>query len=451
MGRPLATLIVIAGMSVLGGAAVTAPPAPDPGGGGLAIPRATAQNPTADLPSWGAPTNAEPVAAADAASSDPVARGRYLVDAGDCMACHTNPGGAPFAGARPISTPFGVIFSSNITPDLKTGIGSWSADQFYKALHHGVRRDGARLYPAFPYPHFTHMPRADVEAMRAYLATVPPIEQATPPNRLPFPLNIRFVMRIWNALYFRSDTFQPDPARSPEWNRGAYLVQGPGHCGACHTPTNLLGAETSNRPFEGGKLDDWVALKLTNDQRDGLANWSQAEIVDYLRTGRNAHTTASGSMGEVVYASTSRMSDRDLRAIATYLKVLPGAGPTAATTTPDVATLRAGEAIYVDTCTACHRADGEGSPRLFPPLKGDAALQSKDPTTVVRIILAGARSVPTPGKPTPIAMPSFAWKLDDQEIASVATYVRESWGNAAPAVSATQVARLRGKYGGPKD
>ena len=448
MRRRVASLAAAGAISALAGAAATAPPVEDPGGGGLPIPRATAQDPIADLTAWGPPGDAAPRAAADALSPDPVARGRYLVDAGDCRACHTNPGGAPFAGARPIGTPFGVIYSSNITPDPKTGIGAWSADQFYAALHTGVRPDGARLYPAFPYPHFTHMPCADVDALRAYLATVPPVTQVKPPNRLPFPLNLRVVMRIWNALYFRPGVFQPDPARSQEWNRGAYLVLGPGHCGACHTPMNLLGAEKSKAAFEGGTLDDWVALNLTDHPRDGLASWSQDDLVEYLRTGRNARATASGSMGEVVYQSTSRMSAPDLAAIATYLKALPGAGPTPVATAPDAATLRAGEAIYVDTCAACHRADGEGAPRLFPPLKGAAAVQSKDSTTVVRIILGGARSVPTPGRPTPLAMPSFAWKLNDQQIASVATYVRETWGNASPAVSATQVASLRRKYGG---
>jgi mono/diheme cytochrome c family protein len=209
---------------------------------------------------------------------------------------------------------------------------------------------------------------------------------------------------------------------------------------------NFLGAEKAGQAFQGGKLEGWVTLNLTDAARQGLASWSQADLVEYLRTGRNARAAASGSMSEVIYGSTSRMSDRDLQAIATYLKALPGAGSPSSRAPPDVAALRAGEAIYVDTCAACHRADGEGTPRFFPPLKGDASLQARDPATVVRIILAGTRSVPTPGKPTPLAMPGFAWKLDDEQIASVASYIRNNWENAAPAVSAAQVGKLRRRY-----
>ena len=437
-------------MSALAAAVVASPipgPVPDPGGGAIATPRATAKDATAEATTWGPPNaGAEPAAAADALSADPVARGRYLIVAGDCRSCHTNPGGAAFAGARPIGTPFGDIYSSNITPDRRTGIGSWTDDQFYKALHEGVRPDGARLYPAFPYPHFTRLSRADADAMRAYLATVPPVSQVKPANRLPFPLNLRFMMRIWDALYFRPGTFQPDPARSAEWNRGAYLVDGPGHCGACHTPMNLLGAERQDRAFQGGKLDDWVTVNITGAGRDGLASWSQVDLVEYLRTGRNARASASGSMQEVVYESTSRMSDADLAAIATYLRTIPGSGAAPDAGAPDAAALRAGEAIYLDACAACHKSNGEGAPRLFPPLKGSASLQSKDPTTVVRVILEGARSVPTPGRPTPLAMPAFGWKLTDDQIASVASYIRNSWGNLTPAVAERDVSRLRRRH-----
>jgi mono/diheme cytochrome c family protein len=447
MRRPLAILAASGVLSALA-AAVIAAPVPDPGGGAIPVPPATAKDATADVVAWGPPNGgAEPPTAAGALSPDPVARGRYLVDAGDCRSCHTNPGGAPFAGARPIGTPFGDIYSSNITPDPQTGIGAWTDEQFYRALHDGVRPNGQRLYPAFPYPHFTRLTRADADALHAYLRTLPPVSQVKPPNRLPFPLNIRFVLRIWNALYFHPGTFQPDPNRSEAWNRGAYLVEGPGHCAACHTPMNLLGAERRDKPYQGGKIDDWVTLNLTGSGRDGLTSWSQADLVEYLRTGRNGQATATGSMGEVVYQSTSRMSDADLQAIATYLKALPGSEPSPAVQA-DVAALRAGEAIYLDTCSACHRANGQGTPRLFPPLEGAASLQAQDPTTVVRVILAGARSVPTPGRPTPLAMPAFAWKLTDDQVASVATYVRNSWGNAAPPVSSGRVAGLRRRYAG---
>jgi mono/diheme cytochrome c family protein len=260
-------------------------------------------------------------------------------------------------------------------------------------------------------------------------------------------LNIRFLLRLWNALFFHAGTFRPDPARSDEWNRGAYLVWGPGHCGACHTPKNFLGADRNKHALEGGRLDDWVAVNLTGDPRQGLGGWSKADLVEYLRGGRNGHAAASGSMGEVIYFTTSRMSDADLSAIAAYLKDLPAGAPRTTLKPAPGDSMRAGEAIFVDNCAACHRASGHGVPRFFPSLEGDASLQSKDPTTIVRIILEGSRSIPTPAKPTPLAMPAFAWKLDDGEIASVATYVRNAWGNAAPAVAAGKVAKLRRKHG----
>ena len=413
---------------------------PASGGGGVAIPPATDQLPTANLPTWGPP--GAPPDAVDAVSADPVAHGRYLAVTGDCAACHTRVGGAPYAGGRGINTPFGAIFSSNITPDPATGIGAWSADDFYRAIHKGVGHGGKRLYPAFPYPYFTHITRADSDDLFAYLRTVPAVADTPPPNKLPFPLNIRFLMRIWNALFFKPGAFAAEPARSAEWNRGAYLVQGPGHCGACHTPKNFLAADKAGRALQGGKLDNWTAVNLTGDVRDGLGGWSKADIVEYLRTGRNARTSASGGMTEVVYRSTSRMSDADLAAMATYLKDAAPSGRTAPQAA-DAAAMRAGEAIYLDSCAACHRADGKGVPRLFPPLSGDAAVQSADATTITRMILTGSRSIPTPGAPTPLAMPPYGGKLTNAQVASVATYVRNSWGNAAPAVTASQVAALR--------
>jgi mono/diheme cytochrome c family protein len=268
-----------------------------------------------------------------------------------------------------------------------------------------------------------------------------------PPNKLPFPLNIRPLMGIWNALFFKPGEFRPNRAMSAEWNRGAYLVWGPGHCGGCHTPKNLLLADRNGHALQGATLDDWVALDLTEDPRRGLASWTQGDIVEFLRSGRNARTAASGSMQEVIYYSTSRMSDSDLAAIATYLKQLPPRRRVKGFNTPSEEAMRAGEAIYTDSCSGCHDDSGEGQPRYFPPLAGDASVQARDPTTIVRIILAGSRSVPTPAKPSAPAMPAFDWKLDDSEVASVATYVRNAWGNRAPPVASGKVAKLRRRYG----
>jgi mono/diheme cytochrome c family protein len=454
-GLPTLTLgLSVIAFAAAAAAAPTAPPSgnasagygADPGGGAVPVPPAGPGDVTADLPSWGPPNGgAAPASAADQGSADPIARGRYLVDAGDCKTCHTLPGGEPFAGGRPIGTPFGAIYSSNITPDPRTGIGAWSEEEFYRAMHKGVGHGGKNLYPAFPYPYFTRMPRADVDAVRAYLSTLAPVYRVKPANHLPFPINIRFLLKLWNALFLHAGDFRPDPARSEAWNRGAYLVQGPGHCGGCHTPKNFLGADHKSKALQGGKLDNWVALNLTGDPRQGLARWSQADISEYLRTGRNARSTASGSMQEVVYYSTSRMSDADLGAIAVYLKDLPPGAPRTDARAPAAGAIRAGEAIFADVCSACHRGDGGGTPRFFPPMTANSAVQSRDPTTTIRIILQGSRSLPTPGMPTPLGMPAFAWKLDDDEVASVATFVRNNWGNRAPPVTAGQVRKLRHK------
>ena len=428
------------------------PPAPqganNAGGGAIGLPPANADDITADAAAWGPPEGAAaPPDAPGQLSADPVTRGRYLAVAGDCEACHTAPGGQPFAGARAIRTPFGIIYSANITTDPKTGIGRWSETDFYRAMHKGIAHGGKNLYPAFPYTYFTRMSRADVDAIWAYLRTLPPTYQVKPPNRLPFPLNMRPLMAIWNALFFRPREFQPNPAMSAEWNRGAYLVWGPGHCGGCHTPKNLLLADRNGHALQGARLNDWVALDLTGDARRGLATWEKGDIVEYLRSGRNARATASGAMQEVIYYSTSRMSDSDLAAIATYLKELPPRRHVKGVRPPSEAAMRAGEAIYVDTCSACHGPNGEGQPRHFPPLAGDVAVQASDPTTTVRIILAGSRAVPTPASPTAPGMPAFAWKLNDEEVASVATYVRNAWGNRATPVSRDKVAKLRRRYG----
>ena len=377
--------------------------------------------------------------AAPAASASLVARGRYLATAGDCVDCHTKPGGPAFAGGRAIPTPFGTLESANLTPG---GIGDWTPDQFYRALHTGVDDEGKHLYPAFPYTYYTRVHRADSDAILAYLKTLPAVLGPEPRNSLPFPLNIRALVGIWNALYLRKGELGSDPQHTPEWNRGAYLVEGLGHCGACHTPKDMLGGDLTTRRYRGGVLDNWAAADLTGDPRRGLGSWTVADIVEYLKTGRNAHSAATGPMGEVVAYSTSQLNDADLQAMAVYLKSFAGS-PATPPAAPAPADLRAGEAIFVDQCSACHKADGSGEPRFSPPLPADANAQQAEPATLVRIILEGARTVPTAARPTPLAMPAYGWKLDDAEVAAVATYVRNSWGNRAPPVTVGAVAKLR--------
>jgi len=373
-----------------------------------------------------------------------IARGQYLAAASDCAGCHSRKGGQPFAGGQPLTTTLGTIYTANITPDDQTGIGSWSADQFYRALHLGRDAHNRHLYPAMPYNYYTRMTRADSDAIYAYLRTIPAASYTPPPNKLPPPLGIRAVMGVWNALYFHPGEFTPDPAKSPEWNRGAYLVEGLGHCGGCHTPMNLLGAPKAHQYLQGGMIEDWFATDLTADPRKGLGGWSHQEIVDYLQTGRNDHAAAAGPMGEVVAASTSHMTADDLNAIAVYLGDRPASAP-APVSSLDPETMRQGEAIYVDNCSGCHRMQGEGRPGLFPPLRRHAGLQQSNPSTTIRVILTGVQSTPTAAKPTGVAMPAFAWKLTDQQIAAVATYARNAWGNSAPPVTSEAVSKLRHK------
>jgi mono/diheme cytochrome c family protein len=373
-----------------------------------------------------------------------IARGQYLVAAGDCMSCHLREGGEPFAGGLGLKTPFGVIYSSNITPDPKTGIGAWTSDQFYRAMHEGKDDEGDNLYPAFPYPWFRLASRADDDAIFAYLKTMRPVDYTPPENRLPFPLSMRSIIGGWNLLFFEKHEFQTDPQQSTEWNRGAYLVNGLGHCGACHTPKNSLGANKSNRDFQGGNLDNWVAPDLTSNSRTGLGSWNVEDIVEYLRTGRNARAGAGGAMADVITYSTSLMNDADRHAIATYLKSQP-ASPHIALQPPDPDAMRRGAEIYSDACTSCHLEGGVGQSRVFPPLGHDAMLQQNDPTSVEHIILGGTRIGSSTSRPSPLAMPSFAWKLSDQEIADVSTFIRNSWGNQAPAVSVSDVSELRKK------
>jgi mono/diheme cytochrome c family protein len=373
-----------------------------------------------------------------------VERGRYLVAAGDCAACHTADGGKPFAGGRAIPTPFGTIYSTNITPDEETGIGKWSERDFYTALHEGRGPGGKRYYPAFPYPWYTKITPDDARAIKAYLDVVPAVRQTNPAPDLPWPLSMREVMAGWNEMFFHEGTFAPNAGKSPEWNRGAYLVEGLGHCGACHSPKNALGGTKTKYRLQGGFGEHWYAMDLTGDVRDGLGAWSQQDIVEYLRTGSNAKAGAGGPMAEVVANSTQHLTDADLRAIATYLKDLaPTGGNAVHQASVDRASFDRGHALYFDNCIGCHMETGEGIPNVFPPVKGVPAVQADDPATVLQAILEGATVVATKAKPTALAMPAFGWKLSDSEVADLTTYIRNAWGNRASAVAASDVAKVR--------
>jgi mono/diheme cytochrome c family protein len=385
---------------------------------------------------------AAPAAWAQSPPYPQIERGRYLAAVGDCVACHTAPGGPAFAGGLGLATPFGTIYASNLTPDPATGLGRWSEDDFWNALHNGRDRAGAHLYPAMPYTWTTRTTRADSDAIFAYLRTLPAVARAKPANDLYPPLNFRISVAGWNRLFFTPGTFTPDPKKSAAWNRGGYLVTGLGHCGGCHTKLNLLGAAESGAALQGNTLDGWYAPDITGDRATGVGGWKADEIVAYLQTGRNARAIATGPMADVVMHSTQFMTQADLRAIATYLQSLPGPASTpAAAASPKVQT--AGMAIYRDNCAACHGASGTGAAELIPALPGDGAVVGTDPVSVLRVILHGATANRTRSAPSDPAMPAFDWKLTDAQVAAVATFIRSNWGNHASPVDSSTVGDLR--------
>jgi mono/diheme cytochrome c family protein len=330
------------------------------------------------------------------------------------------------------------LLTPNITPDPDTGIGNMSDDEFVASLRDGIGRDGRHLYPAMPFPYYTRLSREDILSIRAFLNTLKPVHHAVVADQLPFPFDIRAVMLVWDKLNFKKGPFQPDPSKPADWNRGAFLVEGPGHCGACHTPKTSLGGDKNDQYLQGGVLGGWLSPNLTSNRRIGLGSWSDDDIVSYLQTGHNRQTGATGPMAEVIADSTSRMTDGDVRAIAVYLRSLPAAPaePSAPAAAPNNGL---GQAVYADNCAACHGLDGNGQAGMFPSLKGDAVLQSPDPDNILQLILNGGTSVSTVKAPTGPGMPAFGWKLSDEQVAAVANFARSSWGNAAASVTADAV------------
>lgn len=380
------------------------------------------------------------------ASPQDIARGEYLARAGNCLGCHTTRGGEPYAGGRAIQTPFGAVYTTNLTPDPDTGLGAWNPDHFWRALHNGRSRDGRLLYPAFPYPNYTHITRADSDALFAYLRSLPAIKQTNRAHTLGFPYNSAAALAVWRALYFRPAQIAPDPHQSADWNRGAYLVRGLGHCNACHSSRNALGATKGTLDLGGGliPMQNWYAPSLTSTHEAGVSDWTTQQITDLLKTGVSSRGTVIGPMAEVVQNSTQHLSDDDLRAMATYLRALPpspATTPTARGTPP--APDSPGAKLYQQHCMQCHGEQGQGVPGAYPALAGNRAVTMASPANLVRLVLNGGFPPATSGNPRPYGMPPFAMIFNNDETAAVVSYIRGAWGNQGALVSTFDVVQLR--------
>jgi alcohol dehydrogenase (quinone), cytochrome c subunit len=388
-----------------------------------------------------------------------IAHGEYLAKAGDCIACHSAAGGKPFAGGLPMPTPMGKIYTTNITPDPDTGIGRYSEADFVRATREGVAKDGRNLYPAMPYPSYAKVSDDDMKAMYAYfMHGVEPVRQANRPSDIPWPLNMRWPLKLWNLVFLDKQVYVDKGGQDALWNRGAYLVQGLGHCGACHTPRgigfNEKALDESGKAFlSGAAIDNWFAANLTGDTNTGLGRWTEADLATFMKRGANAHASAFGSMTDVINHSTQNLNDVDTKAIAHYLKAIAPAGrdeggPYAYDPKATVAALlkpagNAGAATYTTYCLHCHGVDGRGYAPMFAPLAGNPNVLEKDPSSLINVTLNGTGPLVIGGVPAPYPMPAYHGTLDDQQVADLLTFIRAGWNNQAPAVSSDQVAKLR--------
>jgi mono/diheme cytochrome c family protein len=385
--------------------------------------------------------------------------GKYVAMLGDCAACHTAAGGQPFAGGVSFSTPVGTVYSTNITPDRDSGIGNYSFEDFVRVMRLGVTPDGTRLYPAMPYTAYAKVSDEDLQDLFAHLQSgVAPSHEARRPSSIPWPLSMRWPLAFWNLAFHDDSSFVADGSKDEQWNRGAYLVQGLGHCGTCHTPRGVAFEEVdvagkSNLYLSGTEFDGASPINLRGNTGDGLGRWSASDIAELLRSGRNPHSAVTGPMADVVRDSTQYMTDQDAAAIATYLKSLSLAPEdhraTFATNDATIRTFMAGDErsaggrIYMDSCAACHRLSGGGERLAFPTLAGNSIVLNSDPSSLIAVILDGARLPSTAAAPSGLAMPPFGWRYDDADIAEVATFVRTNWGNGARPITAAQVAMVR--------
>lgn len=377
-------------------------------------------------------------------------RGSYLARIGNCLACHTARGGAPATGGRALTTDYGTVFSSNLTPDPDTGIGRWSAQAFWRALHHGRSLDGRLLVPAFPYTHTTLLTRADSDALFTYFSSLPPATAAAPAHQLRWPYNSQLALAVWRALYFTPGSFTPEPQRDTAWNQGAYLVRGVAHCSACHTPRNALGG-ADWKDLSGGLMpaQGWWAPSLLDPAEAGVQNAHAQDVMRLLQTGTSALGQASGPMAEVVLHGTRHLSDTDAQAITTYLQALPTqtqprpSGERRAS----ASSLERGASVYEQHCASCHGTQGEGIPGAYPPLAGNRAVTMGPVHNLLQAVLHGGFAPATPGNPRPFGMPPFVLELSERDIADVLSHIRQAWGNTAGEVSPQTVHALRLRQG----
>jgi mono/diheme cytochrome c family protein len=381
-----------------------------------------------------------------------VERGAYLARAADCSACHTTQGGKEYAGGLGFKLPFGTLYSTNITPDKETGIGNYSDQDFLGAVHRGVRRDGARLYPAMPFTSYTYMTDADALAIKAYLFSLPPVRASIPANTLTFPFNQRWSMIFWSALFNPDRRFEPDSSKSPDWNRGAYLTEAMAHCGECHTPRNLAFALNNRQKFAGAVTAGWRAFNISSDKNTGVGAWSDDDLVSYLSIGHaDGHGTASGPMGEAVDHSLSHLAQEDIRAVVAYLRTVPAiASPDLPATLapPAPASHRdgrgtadpRGKMVFEGACVSCHGWTGESPLSPFATLTGAWAVNDPSAANVAQIVIPGTKRTMPPGA---ISMPAFGATHSDAEIAAVANYVTARFGSKASQLTAKDVAELR--------
>lgn len=383
-------------------------------------------------------------ATAQASDVDTIRKGEYLARMGDCASCHTIDEAKPYAGGNALPTPFGVIYSPNITSD-ESGIGDWSFEEFYQALHEGLDRNGYPLYPAFSYTSFTKVSKDDARAIFAYLQSLEPIRQPNKKAEMFFPYNIRSLLHAWRTMYFTAGEFKPDPNQSERWNRGAYLVEGLGHCNECHSTRNALGAVNKSELLAGNliPMQGWYAPGLSTKTGGDLEGWTRDDLKQLLKTGTSRKGGVIGPMADVVRNSTQFMTEEDLDAVVDYLQSIPAPRLKPEKTTTQAADFAHGRKLYQAHCTDCHGDDGEGVSDVYPPLAGNTTVTGLDGVNAIRSVLLGGFPPATQGNPEPYSMPPYAGSLNDAEVAAVVNYIRQSWGNAATAVNAGKVNELR--------